>query len=431
MLHYIIVLLVTILSSCYLFPIEFAFLPGVNTKMVLALAGLMLLFVRLSQRRSSALSKDILLVSFYALIVSFISFLSITFNETHDYTYVTYAISIIVWLVAAYCLLMIIRAVHGSVSVELVCIYLIVVCVFQCVSALVIDAVPSIKMIVATNIPSMRPARMETVMEANRMFGLGAAFDPAGIRFAATLIIIGYLLTRKNTKIRTLFYLGAFVVITVVGNMIARTTTVGAVLGVAYVVAFFFTKEKELIAYKLMLLKKILVVLVVMLPIIVYQYNHNRDFQSNLRFGFEGFFSLVETGEWRVSSTEVLKNMVVFPDNTKTWIVGDGYMRNPYERDPYYTGPNWAGFYKQTDIGYLRFLFYSGLVGLISMCVFIYTSFYICFKSFPEYRKMFLLLLLANILIWLKVTTDIFQIFALFIAFQLVVDKKKLICVQE
>ena len=56
--------------------------------------------------------------------------------------------------------------------------------------------------------------------------------------------------------------------------------------------------------------------------------------------------------------------MYVFPDNLKTWLIGDGYFSNPYNIDPYFTGRFVGGYYMSTDVGYLRFIFYSGLVGI-------------------------------------------------------------------
>ena len=62
--------------------------------------------------------------------------------------------------------------------------------------------------------------------------------------------------------------------------------------------------------------------------------------------------------------------MIVFPDNLHTWIIGDGYFDNPFNRDMNYIGPNFGGYYMATDIGYLRFLFYVGLIGLLLFCVY-------------------------------------------------------------
>ena len=77
----------------------------------------------------------------------------------------------------------------------------------------------------------------------------------------------------------------------------------------------------------------------------IYRYNASAAFRENVRFAFEGFFSLAEKGTWDVHSNNILKNMYVFPDNIKTWIIGDGYMENPRSTDPYYVGKIYGGYY--------------------------------------------------------------------------------------
>ena len=136
---------------------------------------------------------------------------------------------------------------------------------------------------------------------------------------------------------------------------------------------------------------------------------------STKRFAFEGFFSLVEQGEWDVSSNNSLMNMYVFPDNAKTWIIGDGYFDGPSNTDPYYVGPTMTGFYMWTDVGYLRFIFYFGLIGLGAFMAFFYKCGQTCATKFSGYSVMFWIILLLNYIIWFKVSTDIFLVFALFL----------------
>ena len=64
-----------------------------------------------------------------------------------------------------------------------------------------------------------------------------------------------------------------------------------------------------------------LILSAVALPIIISMYNNNPAVREDIRFAFEGFFSLAEKGEWDVSSNDRLMNMYVFPDNAKTWII--------------------------------------------------------------------------------------------------------------
>ena len=109
--------------------------------------------------------------------------------------------------------------------------------------------------------------------------------------------------------------------------------------------------------------------------------------------------------------------MVIFPDNDKTWIIGDGYMLNPFWVDDNFVGPNYGGgFYMGTDIGYLRFIFYFGIVGLMAFLCFFVSVVVVLAKRFDGFRWMFFLLLVINLIIWAKVSTDIFPVFAVYLS---------------
>lgn len=419
MLKYIQIAIAVLLTSFYFFPFEFTFLPGVNTKMAMAGFGLVMLGFQLGGARKSVFSKDMVTISMYALVVSLVCFIAVTINETRDYTYVTYIISMWVWLSAAYVAVSVIRKIHGYVSVELVCNYLIAVCVFQCVSAMVIDYVPAVKHFAITYISDLGPTQMELMKESGRLFGFGAALDPAGSRFAAILTIIAFLGTRiANTTQRNnvLWYVLSFILIAVVGNMIARTTTVGVIIALVYMLYSIGIHRLTINKSSGYMFLWLCGAILVFIPIITILYNTNEQFQDSLRFAFEGFFSLAEKSRWEVSSNEILKNMIVFPDNLKTWLIGDGYMVNPSLTDPYYTGEyHKAGYYMLTDIGYLRFIFYGGIPCLLAMAAFIWKSGRIGMRKYQDYSMLFWLLLAVNFTVWLKVSTDIFLALALFL----------------
>ena len=137
---------------------------------------------------------------------------------------------------------------------------------------------------------------------------------------------------------------------------------------------------------------------------------------NNLRFAFEGFFSLWEDGEWQTTSNDRLVNMYVWPDNLKTWLIGDGYFESPYFTDAYYIGKGGgSAFYMHTDVGYCRFLFYFGLLGTLAFIYFMFNAAKVCFTRFSNYKMLFLLILLLNYIVWLKVASDLFSVFALFL----------------
>ena len=415
MVRIILYIITGIVVSFYFFPFEFRFLPEVNTKMAMAGVGLILCCVQLARKRMPLVDKDFCTLSALAVIVSFIGFASVAYNGTNDYTYVTYFISMWVWMSAAYVAVSLVRKVHGNVSVRIICDYLIAVCVFQCLIAIAMDMYPPLEMAVDSVISGFGFTQEGFVENTDRLYGIGATLDVAGSRFAAVLIIIAYLVVRYGSgmgKWLLSWYVFAFFVIAVIGNMIARTTTVGLVLTAVYVFWSIFRKHSA--DYSAGKIGFVVSMMALGLFFVILIYNVSPAMKDNMRFAFEGFFSLAETGKWEVHSNEILKNMYVFPDNAKTWLIGDGYMENPYG-DPYYVGPQWHGYYMGTDVGYLRFIFYFGIFGLLTFMYFIYKAARICMTRFHEHEILFLFVLAVNFVVWLKVSTDIFLVFALFL----------------
>ena len=114
--------------------------------------------------------------------------------------------------------------------------------------------------------------------------------------------------------------------------------------------------------------------------------------------------------------------MIVIPEETRTWIIGDGYFDNQRNDINYLGDATEEGFYMNTDIGYLRFIFYFGLIGLVAISLVMIYAAYLSADSFPEYKTLFWLVCLANFVIWLKVSTDLFLFFCLFICASIIRD---------
>ena len=214
------IVLVIVLTSFYFFPFEFTFLPGINTKMAMAGFGLVLLAFQLARQRESLISRDIFQLSLWAGLASLIGWISITYNNTPDTAYATYIVSMWVWLSAAYVAVTWIRWVHGTVSVFIVCNYLIALCVMQCVLALGMDFYAPLKQLVYSILDEGTVAFME---KKNRLMGLGVGLDVAGSRFSAVLIMIPFICLRYRQKVIDYLplYILSFVIICVIGNMIA------------------------------------------------------------------------------------------------------------------------------------------------------------------------------------------------------------------
>lgn len=404
-----------LITDFYFFPIEFVFLPGINTKMVLAGISLMILGFNLASHKTGQIDKGFFWLTIAALCISLASYISIVINNTPDHSFTGYVISMWVWLGGAYTVIGTIRSVHGKASVPIVCNYVIAVCVMQCILAYIM----SIYSPMFLAIDSIIGGEEFMSVTEGRLSGIGAALDVAGLRFSAVLVMIAYLVANiRKVGMEKYFicYVVAFLIIGVIGNMIARTTTMG--IGLAFAYWLYAGKSANLKALNKQVTASIAIVAIAIIGMI-YLYNVDYAFHKNIRFGFEGFFSLFEQGEWKVSSNDILLNhMITFPETFRTWIIGDGYCYNPLVEvggDPYYTGPVYHGFYMGTDIGYLRFLFYFGLIGLTAFVAFFIVCSKVCMNRLPNYKMLFFLFLLINLIGWIKVSTDIFLVFALFL----------------
>ena len=409
-------IVIVAITSFYIFPIEFRFLPTVNTKMIMAVLGVVLFIINSIFKPGSILSWKIINVALCAFLVSFVGIISVLFNDTNDYTYALYFVSFLVWISAAYFVVGCIIFFHGYVSVKLVVKYLIAVAIAQCFLAILIDQIVAIKDFVNSNVvgfASMFSAG-DGLEKAGRLYGIGAALDVAGTRFCAILSMIGIMVYEsylfKNKK-QMVLYVVLFTILFVVGSMISRTTGIA----LFFLCIYYMAMSRRLKTNRsFWWIATISLSLLVMLVVVLYK--TNTFFNENLQFAFEGFFNYWETGLWRSGSTETLKEMYILPESLRTWIIGDGYFDNPYFSDPYYVGESDKGlFYMGTDVGYLRFIYYFGMIGTLAFVIYFIVNTKQCVSKFPRNKWFFYALLMMNLMIWLKVSTDIFCVFALFL----------------
>ena len=415
-LKLIAMLFLVFLTSMFFFPVEFTFLPGINTKMAMAAVGLVLFALDLAKGRAASLDRSFFLLSFLAALVSLAAFASAVINHTNDYTYASYIISMWVWMGAAYVVVSAIKWVHGEATVEIVGNYLIAVCVMQCGLAIMIDSFPWFKELVNRLVLGLGFVENEALEKANRLYGIGCSLDVAGTRFSCVLVIIAFLslkIVRAENKQWIWLYLLSFFAISIIGSIISRTTIVGITMAMlVWLIGVIAGCQAETRRFFISRWSAILITAIIVCTVL---YIESPVFKDNFRFGFEGFFSLFETGKWETNSNNILRNMIVFPDNLHTWVVGDGYFDNPFRLDINYVGPNFGGYYMATDIGYLRFIFYFGLVGLLLFCAYMVTCADELMKRFPAYSWMFFCILLINFIVWTKVSTDIFVVMAIYL----------------
>ena len=390
-----------LVASMFYFSFGFTFLPPVvNMKLLLAIVGFGMSCYHSIQNGAMKIDRALLGAVAFAILFSMVCFIAVDFNYTSDFSYATYIVSFLVWIFSAYTVCVTIRWVHGRINLSLVTYYLAAVCFVQCVLALVINTIPEIQFFVNRYIEQGQ----EFLLEVDRLYGIGASLDNAGVRFSIVLILIAAVLSKeaelRNTTGRLILILLAFFTIIVVGNMISRTTSVGAGMALGYLI--WSTGLAKLVVgrdfFKFHLLFGSM--LIVAILITIYFFKNDAMFREQIRFAFEGFFNWVEKGAWRTASTDKLnRNMWIWPSDTRTWVIGTGLF------------DNWIF---GTDIGYCRFILYCGLPGFMVFALFFVYNAVVFGRSYPQYKAVFYLLLLLTFIVWIKVSTDIFLIYALF-----------------
>lgn len=393
------VLLVIVVDAFY-FDVALRVLPDVNSKMALAVVGILAFILQGLKERKLQFSRRVLISAILSVVFSLWCFFSITVNGTDQKEYVTYFISFATWLGGAYGVYSILKRAYETVDLKLLTYYLALVCVSQCTIALLIDNFTPVHNFV----DRFFYQSTDFFENGGRLYGIGCALDPAGVRFSAAQVLIAHQLAKEERVRRDVrqstFLFVSFLIITVVGSMISRTTIVGTALGLAYIIITNFEIHRGGFVSKLQINSTLLLIGTIgaVVFVSVYLYRANSEFHENLRFAFEGFFNWVETGEFRTNSTDHLQTMWVWPTTQRGWIIGEGRI---------------GVFQTRSDIGYCNFIIYCGLIGMA-----IYSAYFIfnhlsLIGKFRGFTITALLLVAITFIVWAKVTTDIFLVDAL------------------
>lgn len=393
--------LLGVIVSLYFFPIGFTFLPpSLNTKMILALLGAITFLLKSMKNRSIVFSKEAFQSALIAILFSAVCCCSSLINSTDDMSYGTYFASFFTWLGGAYGVIFLMKMRYRIVDLHLILRYLFWVAFAQCVSCQMIDHIPAF----SSFVDRFMAIGQESVRELGRKYGIGAALDSGGVRFAIILVVSSYelcnrIFNRKNFA-NALLYIFAYFYVIFVGDMISRTTTVGGLMGLGYMFLYLFKLNNGVLSKdRVKTFSAILVILAVIVPIVVFMYNTDSSMRYDIRFAFEGFFNWAEKGEWSTASTNKLNNVMwIWPEDTKTWIIGSGLF---------------GGWIYGTDIGYCRFTLYCGLIGLGVFSLFFIYNAVLVSRKFSGTNFLAFMLMALTFVIWIKVSTDIFLVYAL------------------
>ena len=405
----------------YIYSIQFIGAPfGIGTRVFIGIIGFLIFFYDIIKIKNDLIiKKSFLKLTVIFFSISIISFLTILYNKTTDFEFLFYyQASIIVIFFASYLVIKLISLKTRDLDEVPVIFSLIInVVIIQIIIALIMFSIQPVRdLLNSIQVTSDFELKvLEETLEF-RLVGFGSKFFGSGIINGFTLIIIGTIL-KLNHKINVFKYTICFLIIFVFGMMMARTTIVGAIFALAIILAptniFTFNVSRIKMNFKF-LFYLILIPLSIYIGISLFFPEVNESLEFAFNFGFEIFINYFKADTIETESTNQLKEMFFWPSEFKTYLIGDGLFSDTIN----------GGYYKGTDVGILRLIYYFGIFGLFAYLIFQLQVIYIAISTNRKYRVMFLVIFLYCIALNFKGFTDIFFLVILFV-FQKPLNAKK------
>ena len=320
----------------YFANIGFVFFPGkLRTKLIIGICGILFFFFH---NRGYKILVDYikpLIPLFLWMLLSFAT------NQTGDYWFLQYSILQIPYLLGG----IMIAQVCGFNKIEDLAKIIVAYVLFQNTIAFAGLISPSIM----TFIQSLEKESIfntHTHLLSYRAIGFGDHYFFGGGIWSAIGMLFLTFLYKKDIINTFLFYI-LFGYIFLTGLYLART----AVVGLIALAALFIPLKRNW--YKLL---GLVIVAYIGFIALGFLQNFLYNLGVDVGYAFELYNNFSSTGSLETSSSDKTAEMWnVIPNNIKTWIIGDARYIDP--KDP-------TAYYMHTDVGFLRVIWYGGLVGL-------------------------------------------------------------------
>lgn len=344
----------------YVYPIAFVGIPF-STNVLMAIIGFVIFIVQNLKSTKIRIRKDILYLILSVLVISCLgfckSFATGIFERLFSlYFYMLFVAFLDCWFIRYLYDKFRIRHLWTDVLFDFV-----IVVVIQELIALVFALFPNL-MEIAIGMQKADSMSLEMVNETMnfRLIGFGSMFFGAGVATSVALICLFELY--KCKMYNKWFLLCLYVFVFIMGMAMARTTLIGL-----FISFWIFVDRKNLI-YSFFKIQSTVIGICAILAIcivVIFQIVDWDTINSYANFAFEMFFNYYDNNELTTDSTEQLATLYIYPDNIKTFLFGDGLWADPANPSLYYKG---------TDVGWLRMIFYFGVLGILVFIVYVFMS---------------------------------------------------------
>lgn len=302
---------------------------------------------------------------FYPVLMSLFTVLSSVVNTITENTFIIFPFQVIYLLLLSYCIYYITKRFCKVISFYVITRYFLMTLVVQSVIAIVMFVNQPICLFLFDLQGIDLTSRVIKMYFGVRLIGLGCFYFGAGAIYGLGLIAIMPFMLKAKNKQQLIKLILLYVYIFIVGIFFARTAMIGCVFSIVYLI--FCILIPKMCNKVFLVFRQFIIYLTVFGIALVFIYTSSpklqEDYGDIIDFGFEAFINLVENGELSTASSDGLTEyyLSIWPQNQKTYYIGD--MR-------------WTkgdSYYGDSDVGYVRLLFYFGVPGVILFLLYQYS----------------------------------------------------------
>lgn len=302
---------------------------------------------------------------FYPVLMSLFTVLSSVVNTITENTFIIFPFQVIYLLLLSYCIYYITKRFCKVISFYVITRYFLMTLVVQSVIAIVMFVNQPICLFLFDLQGIDLTSRVIKMYFGVRLIGLGCFYFGAGAIYGLGLIAIMPFMLKAKNKQQLIKLILLYVYIFIVGIFFARTAMIGCVFSIVYLI--FCILIPKMCNKVFLVFRQFIIYLTVFGIALVFIYTSSpklqEDYGDIIDFGFEAFINLVESGELSTASSDGLTeyHLSIWPQNQKTYYIGD--MR-------------WTkgdSYYGDSDVGYVRLLFYFGVPGVILFLLYQYS----------------------------------------------------------
>ncbi|MBR6033920.1 MAG: hypothetical protein IKP28_04200 [Clostridia bacterium] len=347
--------------------------------------------------------KNIPKTAFFLTIISFIicalaAVIIPIIYKTNDFSYTDTLLSIPrTGIKLLFIVVLMYKRFDGKIDTEKFSKYYVATCVLYFISTLIFICIPSLKYFWNDIINDSSFAKYEKESYYITRYGLmGFSGFQVAFKFAIACCLSVYLIMTEQCKIKkqNIWIYISYVALIAGTFMYGRIGMVASLINSIFLVIAVFRQNKKLLLF-------LLLTIIIFSLVAAALYNMNKTTQKWVKWAFAPFISLFETGKIYTGSSDIVFNRMIFMPETKTLFLGDGL----------YKDPNGKGYYKHTDVGFMRpTLFYGCILTAIGYMIAIIPMISVIKSGKKEKNSnlVLLMLMLFNTLIVFEIKGEIF-----------------------